>query len=1072
MRFIKILLLVWFAFFCVEAYSQKTWDGIVKDAQTGEALRGATVQLILSGYTTSSDEDGRFTVMSSLEHDTIRVNFQGYIPFRLSIPTSQSFIEVGMRRAEQQMEIVEIQTGYYSLPRERATGSFVHINNVDLNRISSSNVLERLDGVVPGVQFVTPGGRTGGDIRVRGLATIESEDAPLIILDNFPYNGDINHINPDDIESVTILKDAAAASIWGARAGNGVIVLTTKKGRQDNIARLTFRVNSGLKEKPDLFYSQKWLPSSSVMAFEKERYHLGHYNMAANQVNPYYVELLHAHAQGQIDDTTFAAEESLLVNVDSRQHVSEKLFRHARTANYTLNVNGGSAQYSYNLSLAHYSEAGEQIGNNWRRLNLNLRNVFRPLSYLELSAGIMYAQQENQSNGISLATLSPASYGLSPYLRLYDKEGNSLAVPRQISYGYAGSAEENGLLDWYYRPLDELSMADNRTSLDEMRLSSGVTLRILKGLKIALQHDYSLGGNSYRNFYEKESYFVRDLVNSFTQPNGARVIPHNGILDSGPRRVQGTHNGRLQVDYNRTWNTGHDFILLGGVEVHQSLSYGFAGARLYNYDDQYKTGSTLYNFTQSYPKRPVGNGRIPPSVLGANYLHTNRDLSYFANGSYSYRNSFTLSSSVRWDASNLFGVKTNEKGVPLWSIGGSWDITRGSHFKLNHLLSDLRLRTTYGISGNVNKSLTHFPVIRNTASTIPDLLDYATVTSFGNPTLRWERVKTVNLGLEWQLSNRRLKGEIEHYWKNGNDLIGNDYLDPTTGIIDQLTMVPGVYKINYANIKTVGWDISLTSRNLVGALQWTTTLFSSWVHNKVTNFNTNESILLTRYFTDPPPIRGQSRDAVYSIPWKGLSSDNGLPLLFIDGVESLQYASYMSQMTLDDLERSGVAVPTFYGAFRNGISWKGVELGVLLTWKGGHVFRKDSYATFDEYKGLYHQDYFLRWQQVGDEIRTHVPASFPISEEDQELRALSSYYKNSSVLIEKGDHIRLQEITLNYALPASVLNRLPVQNFTFTANMRHMGVIWKESKKVIDPDFPDTGYPLQRSISLGISCVF
>src|SRR5690606_38747309 len=99
-------------------------------------------------------------------------------------------------------------------------------------------------------------------------------------------------------------------------------------------------------------------------------------------------------------------------------------------------------------------------------------------------------------------------------------------------------------------------------------------------------------------------------------------------------------------------------------------------------------------------------------------------------------------------------------------------------------------------------------------------------------------------------------------------------------------------------------------------------------------------------------IRGQSRDAVYSIPWKGLSSDNGLPLLFIDGVESLQYASYMSQMTLDDLERSGVAVPTFYGAFRNGISWKGVELGVLLTWKGGHVFRKDSYATFDEYKGL------------------------------------------------------------------------------------------------------------------------
>lgn len=405
-------------------------------------------------------------------------------------------------------------------------------------------------------------------------------------------------------------------------------------------------------------------------------------------------------------------------------------------------------------------------------------------------------------------------------------------------------------------------------------------------------------------------------------------------------------------------------------------------------------------------------------------------------------------------------------------MGGSWNLSKEPTINLEDLFSDLRLRTTYGVAGNVNKSLTHYPVVRHTASNTPGLLSYATVTSYGNPSLRWERVETFNMGLDWQWSNKRLMGNIEFYTKMGKDLIGDDYLDPTLGIIDPNTLLPGLYKINYANIRTVGWDFSLTTKNLIGPLQWATILTTSLVNNTITNYNTNENVILNRYFSNPPPKIKQSRDAIYSIPWHGLSAQNGLPIIYFNGNESFQYSDYRNQLTHDDLIINGTSIPTAYGSIRNQLKWRGLELGLMMKWKGNYRVRRDSYSTFDEYKANYHEDYFLRWKQPGDELTTHVPASLPKNLEGDQIVNLPFIYENSSVLVEKGDHIRFQEVTLNYSLPSSAFGRIPIQSLTVSGNVRNLGILWKASKNLKDPDYSTTSYPNPRIFSISVSCSY
>jgi len=1031
----------------------------------GNPLVGASVRVLNAenqhtSLQTKTDREGYFKLRNVPEDATLEISYIGFI--KRTVNATAEVGEIILKAIIGDLEEVEvvINTGYYNLPRERATGSFEHVDNSLLNRSVGPDILSRLDGMATGVQFVTPNGTNAADIRVRGLSTIESDETPLIVLDNFPYEGDISTINPNDVESVTVLKDAAAASIWGARAGNGVIVITTKKGRYGQRPRISINSNVTIGARPDLFYSRNRLPSATVMEIERKIFESGGYTTSENTPLPAYVEMLIQRRDGGITDAEFAEREAAMRNTEIRREVMDHLYRNEVSQQYALSASGGAEVYSYHLSMGYDRRQATRIGDGNDRLNLRFLNTFRPTRNLEVAAGIRYTNQRRQRNGLDMNDVSQTSSWLNnQYMPLLDEQGLALPIVKDYRLDYVSTAEQQGLLDWYYRPLDELKLIDRRTSAKELMINAEVGYRLFKGIRMGAQYQYTASNSGGTTYHDPGSYYVRNLVNRFTQDDGTRIIPYGGILEGDDPSEMGSHFLRLQADADRRFNK-HEVNGLLGAEARQSVTDLYQGFRLYEFDNDLFIGSNRFDYETRYSTRPSGRARIPGPNATRRQL-TDRYLSYFGNAAYNYDGRYTASGSVRWDGSNLFGVKTNQKGKLLWSLGTSWEIGKEDFFDVP-VLPQLRLRATYGSSGNVNKGVSHHPVINISQHSVTGLMS-AYINSIGNPSLRWEQVNTLNLALDYGFAGRRVSGSFEYYLKNAKDLIGNDFVPPSTGI-------QGDHKINYANMRTRGMDVRLTTENLTGALSWTTTLLFSYVSNEITHYNTRDVNGVVYYIDEvPPPTVGRSRDAIYALPWYGLDGTTGMPIVYIDGEKTMDYAAYYNSRTPDDLLVAGLTVPPYYGSLRNDFRWRGWSIGAMLAGKAGHSFRRTSIGPGEEFHGLYHMDYFERWQKPGDERITDIPVATALGEE---FPLLSSAYGFTEALVESGAHIRLQDVNLSLSLIGRRIHRLPVANIRVYVYARNLGVIWRQNRRGIDPDYANAEFRAPRTFALGIQLGF
>lgn len=1050
-------------------HGQSFVQGTVVDKSNHKAIKDGSIRYLGNQTQYKIGQYGEFRI-PKIVGDTIVITSLGYVSQYIAVELNTHSLDVVLVPEDKAIQEVEVSTGYFKIPKERATGSFVQIDNEMLSRNPSPNILQRLEGLAPGLQFVKGDGTKADDIRVRGLSTIESDAKPLIVVDNFPYMGDINQINPNDVESITVLKDAAASSIWGAMAGNGVIVIQTKKGTANNRVNVNLYANATITDKPNFFDNPNWLPSDVVMKIEKERYEAGSYSITDVTPVPYYVDLLDLLKKNKIDQASFDLLEAGLRKNDIRQDATDYLYRKGILSQYGALINGGNEKYNYKLSAGINSDKGTVIGNSSGAVLLGLQNRAIVSKHLDVGLQFNYADQYGASNGIAYADLSQfiAGYSyLSPYMSLADGSGNPSSVVKDIRYGYASTAQDYGLLDWTYRPVEERDLVDKRSRSREFRINADIGGEAIAGLKWRMYYQYTKGDGSLRNHYTKDSYYVRHLVNTYTQPNGSLIIPHNGFLYMGNPTENYAHYGRFQLDYSKNWNSIVQFNMLGGAEIKHAQSDVYPASILYNYNDEYLTGSTLYNFNQSYQTRPTGKpSMFLPGISAIRKQLTNRDLSYYANTGITLYEKYIVSGSIRWDGSNLFGVKTNQKGVPLWSTGVSWDVTKESFYNLEDVFSYLRLRGSVGRSGNVNKSVTHYPTVSYSNSLLGQLS--GTIQSFGNPSLRWEKVYTYNAALDWRSLSNRLNGSIEYYIKDGKDLIGDQILDPSIGVTTS-------YKVNYADITSKGWDFQVGSNLYVGPLKWRSDVNFSVVHNEVKNYDLNPTRSLSQYYSAAvaPPEIGKSRDVMYTLPWHGLN-DKGLPIVYLNEEVVTNYHTYFNpNLRKDMLLESGVTVPTYYGSLRNTFDWKGVQLSFMLLWKGGHVFRRTSMYPYGESKALYHVDYYKRWEKAGDEHSTNVPRKVTTPEfSANEASAISNYYENSSYLVSKGDLLRLGDVRLGYLLQNKTKNYLPFKSINFNVYATNLGILWKANKEGLDPDYRQSTYKPPFQINLGVNVNF
>lgn len=1039
--------------------------GIITDA-AGAPLVGATVLVKGTGKGTQTNDEGQFMLGPVARNAVLVMRYTGYVQREVALTGSSSRIEVKMQLDITEMSAVSVvSTGYQQLPKERVTGSFVKIDNALLNRSVSTDIMSRLKGVTSGLLFDESNTGNAYGISVRGRSTIFANTAPLIVVDNFPYDGDINNINPNDVESITILKDAAAASIWGARSGNGVIVITTKKGSYNQPVRVSFNSNITVGGKPDLFYLPN-INSSSFIEVEKFLFDKGYYDNdllspVQKALTPA-VEILVKKREGKLSAEQAESQLTALGQYDIRNDLLKYAYRTRVNQQYAVNLSGGGPNQQYYVSLGYDKNLNNAVGDKYNRISVNANNTYALLKHkLEINTGILFAQTRQQNNALYSPDFGGGS--LYPYAQIAGADGQPLPVAR-YRQGYIDTAGRGKLLDWNYFPLDEMGLADNTNKGTSYLVNLGIKYKVIKALDITLNYQYGRGLSEMRKLYSRETFYTRNYINRFTQIdwNTGRVtrpVPLGDILDW--RNTEYTsHNTRAQLNYNNTWNGVHQLAGIAGGEI-RDYRAGTVSSRFYGYNAERGT-SIPVNFLDAYPSFIDGSSIIIESAQDAG-SQADRNVSYFTNVAYTYDQRYTFSASVRNDASNLFGVKTNQKWAPFWSAGAAWNLGK-EYFYHVKWLPHLKFRVTYGYNGNVDKTVSAFLVTQSL-----DVNRYGAEQSAifnpPNPALRWEKIRQINAGLDFATRNNRVSGSIEYYHKYGTDLMGDASLPPSSGLPS--------YRGNTANMTGSGVDLRLSSDNMRGTFAWNTTLLLNFNRDRITSYNIAPAAN-NDYTSGRVPIVGKPFSALYSFRWGGLDAATGDPQGVADGKTSKEYGNIINSADPAAIVYNGPSQPAVFGGMINTLSWKQFMLSFNITYKFGYYFRRTSI----DYYGLFmatrvgHSDYDNRWQKPGDEQHTQVPSMIYPADPTRD-----QFYRYAEILVEKGDHIRLQDIRLSYDLSKQVISRLPFEHLQLYLYANNLGILWRANDLGLDPDIvPYPGYslqvPLVKTLAAGIKIDF
>ncbi len=966
------------------------------------------------------------------------------------------------RKIKQLDSVVVYHTGYQSVTKSRTAGSFTQVDNRTLNLQTGTNILARLEGLAPAVAFSRKTNSTIPALSLRGLGTINGPTAPLIILDNFPYEGNIADINPNMIESVTLLKDATAASIWGTRAGNGVIVINTKKGRTGQPLTTELSTSFRADAQPNL-YRLHPIKAADYIGMEQFLFSKGYYNSSLNGFNhpalSPVVEILDHQNRGLLSPADAAAQLAFLSNLDVRDQFDKGVYRTGLLQQYALSLKGGTGQAGW-FAAGGYDRTAGTLAEIQERVSARIENEFRPLAGLRFSTSLQYTSTTSRSGRSSWT----GQQYLYPYSRLWDDNGNPM--PHALTYRkeWTDTAGGGRLLDWNFYPATEYLHNTTLSRSAHLLANTGLNLNLGAGFDLEARYQYESQQDQADGSKDPQSYESRNWINLYSQPNYQTgvvkyIVPAGGILDRSGSGLK-VQNLRGQLNYNRRFSS-FQLTALTGAEQREIRTSG-AQFRTWGYDAVNASGSPV-DYRNTYPQLPSGSySNLPYSDGFTERL--NRYLSFYANAALTWNRRYSLNLSGRRDASNLFGATTNNKWTPLWSAGLAWDLAQEPFYRLSWL-PQLKTRVTYGFTGNADPSRSAVATVYAFGNTLGSGLPFYRLQQFPNPSLRWEKVGITNFGIDFSALDQRLGGSLEYYTKNGTGLFATVPVDLSTGI-----SATGVIK-NVADMKARGLDIQLSSRNTRGKLQWRSSLILSWNSDKVTRaYTTNNTG--ANFLSDGNTVSaivGRPVHSILSYKWGGLDPTNGNPIGFIGGKPSTDYTAITgSGSTLDDLEYSGPAMPQWYGSVLNSLSYQRWELTVGISFKARYFFRRPGLNYSQLFSGSDRKgtaDFARRWQQPGDENNTTVPSMvYPA------VPARDAFYNASSILVERGDHIRLQFINLACNLEWKRGNRQQPVRLQCFANASNLGILWRANRYGIDPDYSITDIPAGAAWSLGLKC--
>ena len=1007
----------------------------------------------------ATDFEGNYTI-KVVPGEVIRFSYIGYATQEFKIQ-NQSVLNVTLLENTNDLKEVVISTGYQKLSKERATGSFESINTKTLGVKTSQNVFDKIEGEVAGILFDTDD--EGNNVAiVRGTSTINSISKPLIVVDGFPIEQGLETINPNDVESITILKDAAAASIWGIRAANGVIVIVTSKGSKNSKTTINYSSNFSITSQLDL-HDQLYGSTESFLEFEKHMADNSWRNLPNDFNSSSISKGLETYLllnEGQISDEEANSVLNNLKTIDSRGQFEDLFLANQTWMQHNISVGGGGENSSYQASLVYNQNRNiNSFKNNDRdQIIANISNQIDLTSKLTFTGRINYSHNKTKFNGLSVFN----AQSLDQYQNILGSDGEYLSQPQGFydEFKEIRSVENGYPYNWDYNLMQEFENKNNRDVNSQIRLQAALNYKITDYLSLEGRYQFEKGSIKTENIFNENTFQVRNLINTYTTNSGGGIvsaIPKGSFLDINNQHNE-TQSGRLQLNYNQSFKEDlHNISAIAGYEARKELEDYYRN-RLYGYDDQSLDFAKNINYADLFPTVYFfGQNQIPNQE--AIYENENRFISYYGNFAYTYDRKYSLTGSIRLDDANLFGASKKYKNIPLFSVGGKWDIYKEDFFE-SKIFDRLSLRTTYGSNGNVNNSTS--PFVQAGISSDPfSGNQYAFISNVKNPELRLEKVYVTNLGVDFGMFNNRLNGSIEYYNRKSKDLLSNVIFPSILGFNSAL--------INAGEMENKGVDISIQGLVVDGEkFKYNSSLNFSYNKKEVTKVDVPDETPYA-YTVLRSPLVNTPLNYLYSYQFEGLNSE-GDPQ-FLDENEELVNRDID---VVEALKYQGTTTPKFYGGWVNQFSYNNFTLRALTSFKLGHVFRNTNFLNYAELPNKFggnhyiHRDFENRWQNPGDEAITDIPR-IPTTRADASLDTYTTYYKYGSQLIDDASHIRLKEVVLFYELSEKTARSAGLNRLSVSFQATNLALI-NFNKWNVDPE--SLIFNLRPTFTLGLNANF
>lgn len=990
----------------------RTIHGIVLD-DAGEPLPGATVREVPKSKKESvsiviTDYQGHFTLNIPDNVDELEVYFIGYMKKTVVLKPGENDVRIELEPNSEILNEVVV-TGYQTISKERATGSFAKVERKDLESQRITSVKDMLEGHVAGYT----------DGKIRGITSMYGVATPLYVVDGFPvertqveYAGggfaeQMPDINVDDIESITVLKDAAATSIYGARAANGVIVITTKKAQKGQVnvsGSATFTINPYKRQtiysadsRETIDMVRDWISQNPNFKGDGAKGYAEKMLKNSSDLAPHYKAVYQRYA-GLISEQQLNSMFDTWASQGYRWYdETDKIdCRDATTQRYNVSITSGTDRNSIVATLAYHRENGNSKYSYDEGVDISLRNSVNMTKWLTVDLGATIIYSKKQTAGY---TLSSPGFAIAPYMSFYNADGSTY-VSRQeerLNQSRLDAIKRYGLYNEDIDPMDELGRSNKIDSDLLTRAYARLNFRITDWLRFVSQIQYEWGNYNLKNRQEKETYAIRNKVNSFSSySNGVTKfnIPYGDIYQHGVNTQQ-AYNFRNQLDFNKVFAELHDVTAIAGMEMRHDKNRA-EYTTLYGYDDQLNTWSPVdQSAIQSFSNAIFSRPWISTTDFASVRELTNRFISFYANAAYTFDNRYMLNASIRSDRTNLFGTSGKYQGKPIWSTGAAWRIDEEKFFNAQWV-NMLKLRASYGIGGNIAKDTWPYLVAYYNTNNHPGVGGIqGTVSSRPNPDLRWEKTTTINVGVDFAMFTNRLTGSVEFYNKKGTDLLAS-----SNGVSVEGQGYSTV-TINNGEMTNRGFEMNLNGQIIQGRdWSWSLQGVVGYNHSRVDKVN----VVAPVYFLqlDQPqafPRVGYPYTAMYGYQWAGLSEE-GLPQVYDSKGEI--YSS-MTPTELDDIIYLGSNTPTFSGSLSTNVRWRDLTLSALLLFDGGHKIQTGYYTYYDQ------------WKEPGDENHTDVPRY--VASENPSLYCNMDLYNRSSAVVENATNFRLRNISLTYNLP-------------------------------------------------------